>query len=84
MAEIAEELGVTESRVSQLRGEALVLLRDGLNSHLDPELVGEQSNLSGCVRRRRDSYYAAIAARGTLRSRLAATNVDGVPVALAA
>jgi RNA polymerase sigma factor FliA len=30
MAEIAAELGVTESRVSQLRAEALGLLRDGL------------------------------------------------------
>ncbi|WP_279236573.1 sigma-70 family RNA polymerase sigma factor, partial [Nocardioides sp. SR21] len=31
MAEIAETLGVTESRISQLRAEALVLLRDALN-----------------------------------------------------
>lgn len=30
MAEIAEELGVTESRISQLRSEALAMLRDGL------------------------------------------------------
>ena len=39
MADIAAEFGVTESRVSQLRAEALVLLRDGLNAHLDPDLV---------------------------------------------
>src|SRR5690242_10021845 len=32
MAEVAAELGVTESRVSQLRAEALVLLRDGMNA----------------------------------------------------
>jgi RNA polymerase sigma factor for flagellar operon FliA len=31
MADIAADLGVTESRVSQLRTEALALLRDGLN-----------------------------------------------------
>jgi hypothetical protein len=37
MLEIAAELGVTESRVSQLRAEALILLRDGLNAHLDPD-----------------------------------------------
>jgi Sigma-70, region 4 len=36
MLEIAAELGVTESRVSQLRAEALILLRDGLDAHLDP------------------------------------------------
>src|SRR6266571_753307 len=34
MLEIATELGVTESRVSQLRSEALVLLKDGLNAQL--------------------------------------------------
>jgi RNA polymerase sigma factor for flagellar operon FliA len=37
MLEIAVELGVTESRVSQLRAEALILLRDGLNAQLDPD-----------------------------------------------
>jgi len=31
MADIAADLGVTESRISQLRTEALALLRDGLN-----------------------------------------------------
>jgi hypothetical protein len=39
MLEIASELGVTESRVSQLRAEALILLRDGLNAHLDPDTL---------------------------------------------
>ena len=39
MAEIAATLGVTESRVSQLRAEALVLLRDALNNALEPDLV---------------------------------------------
>ncbi|MGI4895648.1 MAG: sigma-70 family RNA polymerase sigma factor, partial [Janthinobacterium lividum] len=34
MAELAEELGVSESRISQMRAEALVLLRDGMNTHL--------------------------------------------------
>jgi len=42
MAEIAAQLGVTESRVSQLRAEALTLLRDGMNAHLDPEKVDEK------------------------------------------
>ena len=57
MTEIAAELGVTESRVSQLRAEALVLLRDGMNSHLDPELVAEHERPGGCVARRREAYY---------------------------
>ena len=62
MAEIAAELGVSESRVSQLRAEALGLLRDGLNSQLDPDLVTPPARPEGCVARRREAYYAEIAA----------------------
>jgi RNA polymerase sigma factor for flagellar operon FliA len=80
MLEIAAELGVTESRVSQLRAEALVLLRDGLNSHLDPQLVDEPDRPGGCVARRREAYYAQIAAQGDLRARLAMTDEDGMTV----
>ena len=61
MADIAEELGITESRVSQMRAEALVLLRDGLNSHLAPELVSASDRPGGVVDRRRAAYFAAIA-----------------------
>jgi RNA polymerase sigma factor for flagellar operon FliA len=81
MADIAAELGVTESRVSQLRAEALDLLRDGLNTHLDPEMLAGKDRPAGCVARRRESYYSAIAAQGDLRSRLARTNVLAAPVA---
>lgn len=80
MLEIAAELGVTESRVSQLRAEALVLLRDGLNSHLDPDLVNEPERPGGCVARRREAYYAQIAAVGDLQSRLAMTDQHGLPM----
>ncbi len=79
MARIAVDLGVTESRVSQLRAEALGLLRDGLNTHLDPALATPAKE--GCVARRRAAYYDSIASRGTLRSRLAVTGPDGLPVA---
>jgi len=79
MAQIAEELGVTESRVSQLRGEALDLLRDGLNTHLDPALAKPVKE--GCVARRRAAYYDSIATRGTLASRLSLTGLDGLPIA---
>jgi RNA polymerase sigma factor for flagellar operon FliA len=81
MAQIAAELGVTESRVSQLRAEALGLLRDGLNTHLDPALAAETAPAEGCVARRRSAYYDQIAGRGTLRTRLAVTDHDGLPVA---
>jgi RNA polymerase sigma factor for flagellar operon FliA len=62
MAEIAAQLGVTESRVSQLRAEALSLLRDGLNTHLDPEKVAVPERPDGVVARRRSAYYAQVAA----------------------
>jgi RNA polymerase sigma factor for flagellar operon FliA len=80
MNAIAEELGVTESRISQLRAEALVLLRDGLNNHLDPELLSGPSTGS-CVARRRETYYASIAAQGDLSARLAVTTPLGMPKA---
>lgn len=63
MAELAETLGVTESRISQLRAEALVLLRDALNHELDPDLLPAHSRPDGCATRRREAYFAAVAAR---------------------
>jgi len=81
MAAIATQLGVTESRVSQLRAEALTLLRDGLNAQLDPALLGKTRRPEGCVARRRDAYFAAVAGRGDLRSRLRYSDQHGVALA---
>ncbi|HTW13752.1 MAG TPA: sigma-70 family RNA polymerase sigma factor [Nocardioides sp.] len=63
MAELAAELGVSESRISQMRAEALVLLRDAMNSALDPELVPAHPRPDGCAAQRRDAYFRAVAAR---------------------
>jgi RNA polymerase sigma factor for flagellar operon FliA len=79
LSEVAAELGVTESRVSQLRGEALALLRDGLATHMEQQDTGKAKD--GCVARRRAVYAAQIAARSTMSSRLAATDVHGLRVA---
>ncbi len=62
MAEIAAELGVSESRVSQLRAEALVLLRDAMNSQLAPERLPAAGALGPTVTRRREALYAQVAA----------------------
>jgi RNA polymerase sigma factor FliA len=70
MAEIAAELGVSESRVSQMRAEALVLLKDAMNSALDPELVTPHTRPDGCAARRRDAYFAAVASRRTAAARI--------------
>lgn len=68
IAELADELGVTQSRISQLRTEALGLLRDGLNTAFDPDLVTAPERPEGVAERRRQAYYASIAARAALTS----------------
>ena len=73
MAELAAELGVSESRISQLRAEALVLLRDALAEALDPHLVTPHSNPDGVAARRRLAYTSAVAARYAARRTLPAT-----------
>jgi RNA polymerase sigma factor FliA len=78
MAELAAELGVTESRVSQMRAEALVLLKDGMNSQLDPAQVEAPAKPGGCVARRREAYFAAIAANGDFRGRLGGAELPTV------
>jgi RNA polymerase sigma factor FliA len=69
MAELAAELGVTESRISQLRAEAMVLLRDAINSQLDPHLVQRHERPGGVAARRRESYFAAVAERHVAAAR---------------
>jgi RNA polymerase sigma factor for flagellar operon FliA len=68
MLELAQELGVTESRISQMRAEAMVLLRDGINSQLDPDMVPAPKKTREA--RRRAAYYAAIASGSDYRARL--------------
>ena len=68
---------MTESRISQLRAEALSLLKDGLNTHLDPDLAPTPDNPESITARRRASYYATIAGNTTLHSRLALTTAHG-------
>ncbi|MGZ4445118.1 MAG: sigma-70 family RNA polymerase sigma factor [Nocardioides sp.] len=69
MAEIAETLGVSESRISQIRAEALVLLRDALNHELEPDLVAPHARPQGCAAQRREAYFAAVASRHAAGSR---------------
>jgi RNA polymerase sigma factor for flagellar operon FliA len=82
LSAVAAELGVTESRVSQLRSEALALLKDGLSTHMDQQRTGTAKD--GCVSRRRAAYAAKIAARSTMATRLAVTDVQGQTVRYAA
>jgi len=88
LSDVAARLGVTESRISQLRTEALRLLREGLNNSLAPELLtvaaGGARARKGCLQRRRTEYFKRVAEQGNLRTRLAITDSHGVPIAVAA
>ncbi len=67
VADVAAELGVTESRVSQLRTEALAMLKDGMNSVLEPARVAAAERPGGVVDRKRQAYFAAVAASAAAR-----------------
>ncbi len=69
MQDIADDLGVTESRVSQLRAEALVLLRAGLapltsdDGTVDPSYVKPTPRVA--------AYLAEVASASNAKTRLA-------------
>ena len=77
MTDIAAELGVTESRVSQLRAEALRLLKAGMNSQLEPGAVTEEARPNGRAAAGRSAYFEAIASRSSVSSRLAMSSLRG-------
>ena len=79
--EVADELGISVSRVSQLRTEALEMLRDGLDAQFT-ESGADEAECKGRVARRTASYAAAIASRSAWRDRIAAT--EATPVVRAA
>jgi RNA polymerase sigma factor for flagellar operon FliA len=80
MQELADELGVSESRISQLRAEALLLLKDGINSQLEPSAVAEEARPNGRVARRKAAYYAAVAGGSTASERVGERPVETTPV----
>jgi RNA polymerase sigma factor FliA len=81
MTDIAAELGVTESRISQLRSEALGVLRSVLQT-VDEAPAQEPQPDARTTRRAAAAraYCAAVASRSSLAGRLAATTLLGEPV----
>jgi RNA polymerase sigma factor for flagellar operon FliA len=65
--ELARFLGVTESRVSQLRSEALLMLREGIEAQYAPR---SSEPGGGRVARRKASYAAAISDATVWKERL--------------
>ena len=75
LADIAGELGLSTARVSQIRSEALALLRSGMHAHLEAPTAALTPPV-GQVAKRKAAYYAAIAVASDYRSRLDAGNAD--------
>lgn len=69
-AQIAERLGVTESRVSQMRTEALTLMRTGIEAqYAEPPAATERPD-AGRQAYRQAAYAAALAAQSSYSARL--------------
>jgi RNA polymerase sigma factor FliA len=64
--ELAEQLGVTESRISQMRTEGLRLVREGL-----AEQYGERTTVQkGRAAAKQAAYNASLSARSSYAARL--------------
>lgn len=67
--ELADELGVTESRISQLRSEALVMLREGIQAQYSAATT-DPAEPVGRVAKRKARYAGAIAQRSDWSARI--------------
>jgi RNA polymerase sigma factor for flagellar operon FliA len=68
--ELADLLGVTESRISQLRSEALLMLKEGIEAQYQPS--DDDAPATGRSARRKASYAAAIGDASAWRDRITA------------
>jgi RNA polymerase sigma factor for flagellar operon FliA len=85
-ASIAERLQVTESRVSQMRSEALALMRAGITAQYEdvqPPAPAQRAKESSRAAYRQAAYATALAAQSTYQQRLdrAAAATTTVPAA---
>jgi RNA polymerase sigma factor FliA len=72
MAELAAELEVTESRISQMCSEAMVLMRGAMHSQLEPSLAAVDPSAGGRKAKRTAAYYATVATASSAAQRLSA------------
>ncbi|HEV7888472.1 MAG TPA: sigma-70 family RNA polymerase sigma factor [Acidimicrobiales bacterium] len=74
MQDLADELGVSPSRISQMRSEAVAMLKDGIVSQLDPDTFTLPTEESPRVAKRKAAYVAAVAAGSDFKARLSASS----------
>jgi len=75
--ELAAFMGVTESRVSQMRSEALAMLRDGIQAqYVDRDSVSLNVESPGLVARRRAQYASSISSASGCGDRIAFVEED--------
>ncbi len=67
--ELADFLGVTESRISQLRSEALASLKEGIEAQYDPRRV-QPEDVSGRVAVRKATFAHNVSQASVWKSRL--------------
>jgi RNA polymerase sigma factor for flagellar operon FliA len=73
--ELARFLGVTESRVSQLRSEALQMLKEGIEAQYTGQATTKPEQNVGRVARRKATYASAISEASEWKTRLGAVPV---------
>lgn len=73
--ELADFLGVTESRISQLRSEALLMLKEGIQSQFNSDGLEHPSDVTGRVARRKAQYAHDIASNSDFKSRVKNVNL---------
>jgi RNA polymerase sigma factor for flagellar operon FliA len=72
---LARFLGVTESRISQLRSEALVMLKEAIEAQYREQAEEAEEVTSARKARRKAGYASAVSERSSWRSRLGSAPV---------
>jgi RNA polymerase sigma factor for flagellar operon FliA len=70
MADLADDLGVSESRISHMRSEAMSMMREAMQRTLDLDEAEISEAPVGVAARRRAAYCGAVAAASDYRMRL--------------
>lgn len=80
-ADMAAEYGVSRSRISQMRTEALIMIREGMYASLDPDLMTPAEAPNGIADRRQQAYHASLASRAALNALPTQRTSTSVPAA---